>query len=168
MKANQLLFALFLLLSAAVFQLPAKQNETDRKQFEKVKAKAEAGDANSELELGLRYFNGEGVTKNKVEAVKWYLKAAEQNNHFAQYNLGNLYYNGDGVVKDYAEAVKWYRKAAEQNDVRAQSDLGLCYYFGNGVVKDEVEAYKWWLLAAGQGEERAKHNMVAIENKLTR
>src|SRR5437870_2557433 len=53
LKVNQLVFTLLLLLSAPVFQLPAQQIETDRKQVEEVKAKAEAGDANSQNQLGL-------------------------------------------------------------------------------------------------------------------
>jgi TPR repeat protein len=68
---------------------------------------------------------GQGVAKDEVEAVKWYRKAAEQNDAEAQYNLGLCYANGQGVAKDEAEAVKWYRKAAEQNDADAQYNLGL-------------------------------------------
>ena len=64
--------------------------------------------------LGNCYVNGEGVTKID-EAVKWYRKAAEQNDAEAQNDLGACYANGQGVAKDEAEAVKWYRKAAEQN-----------------------------------------------------
>ena len=61
------------------------------------------------------YDNGQGVAKDDAEAVKWYRKAAEQNDAWAQFNLGYCYANGQGVAKDKVEAVKWYRKAAEQN-----------------------------------------------------
>ena len=71
--------------------------------------------------------NGQGVAKDEVEAVKWYRKAAEQNDAEAQNNLGLCYANGQGVAKDEVEAVKWYRKAAEQNYAEAQYNLGLCY-----------------------------------------
>ncbi len=40
------------------------------------------------------------MTKDYVEAVKWYRKAAEQNHAVAQVNLGVCYANGNGVVKD--------------------------------------------------------------------
>jgi hypothetical protein len=53
MTANRLVFTLLLLSSAAVFQLAAQQTETDQKPVEEVKAKAEAGDADSEYQLGL-------------------------------------------------------------------------------------------------------------------
>src|SRR6266481_4879312 len=98
MKANELVLTVLFLLSAAVFQLPAQQNETDRKQLEEVKAKAEAGDADSEYRLGLCYYNGEGVAKDFSEAVKWFRKSAEQGFAQAQGYLGRCYLRGEGVT----------------------------------------------------------------------
>ena len=116
---------LFLLLIAAVFHLAAQQTTTDQKPIEEVKAKAEAGDANSQLELGLRYHNGEGVAKDQVEAVKWYRKAAEQNLAIAQFSLGVCYDKGEGVAKDYVEAYKWRLLAARQGDKNATKTLTM-------------------------------------------
>ena len=48
------------------------------------------------------------MTKDDVEAVKWYRRAAEQNDAMAQSNLGGCYAKGQGVAKDEMEAVKWY------------------------------------------------------------
>ena len=70
-----------------------------------------------------RYYHGEGVPKDYVEAAKWYRKAAEQELAIAQFNLGWIYENGEGVPKDMAEATKWYRKAAEQGDADAKEWL---------------------------------------------
>ena len=88
MKASRLIFTLLLASSVAVVQLAAQQTKADQKPIEEVKAKAEAGDAESQVELGLRYDKGEGVVKDHAEAAKWYRKAAEQNYAEAQYNLG--------------------------------------------------------------------------------
>ncbi len=68
---------------------------------------AEQNYAEAQYNLGVCYANGEGVTKDDVEAVKWYRKAAEQNYAEAQYILGVCYYIGEGVAKDYVEAYKW-------------------------------------------------------------
>src|SRR5438552_1017960 len=144
MKASRLIFTLLLASSVAVVQLAAQQTKADQKPIREVKAKAEAGDAESQVELGLRYDKGEGVPKDQVEAVKWYRKAAEQNHAEAQYNLGVCYAWGVGVAKDQVEAVKWLRKAAEQNDAKAQFAFGVCYANGTGVAKDYVEAVKWY------------------------
>src|SRR6266566_4148233 len=169
MKANRFLFTVLFLLSAAVFRLPAQQNEADRKVLAEIRAGADKGDAKAQYELGRAFFSGTlGMAKDEAEAVKWFRKAAEQNVADAQFSLGVCYANGRGVTKDDAEAVKWFRKAAEQNYARAQYNLGVCYDSGEGVAKDEVEAYKWWLLAAGQGNDDAKYNMTIVENKMSR
>ena len=169
MKANRFLFTVLFLLSAAVFRLPAQQNEADRKVLAEIRAGADKGDAKAQYELGRAFFSGTlGVAKDEAEAVKWFRKAAEQNVAAAQFSLGVCYANGRGVTKDDAEAVKWFRKAAEQNFADAQYNLGVCYDSGEGVAKDEVEAYKWWLLAAGQGNDDAKYNMTIVENKMSR
>ena len=169
MKTNQLLFTVLLLVTAAVFQLRAQQNEADRKVLAEIRAGADKGDAKAQYELGRAFFSGTlGVAKDEAEAVKWFRKAAEQNVADAQFSLGVCYAIGQGVTKDDAEAVKWFRKAAEQNLADAQYNLGVCYDSGEGVAKDEVEAYKWWLLAAGQGNDDAKYNMTIVENKMSR
>ena len=169
MKANRFLFTVLFLLSAAVFRLPAQQNEADRKVLAEIRAGADKGDAKAQYELGRAFFSGTlGVAKDEAEAVKWFRKAAEQNVADAQFSLGVCYANGQGVTEDDAESVKWFRKAAEQNFADAQYNLGVCYDGGEGVAKDEVEAYKWWLLAAGQGNDDAKYNMTIVENKMSR
>src|SRR5207244_13085113 len=99
MKASRLIFALLLASSVAVVQLAAQQTNADQKPIEEVKAKAEAGDAESEVELGLRYDKGAGVVKDHAEAAKWYRKAAEQNFAEGHYNLGVGDCKGEGVAK---------------------------------------------------------------------
>ena len=69
------------------------------------------------------YRIGIGIKEDKVEAVKWSRKAAEQGDADAQYNLGNCYGRGEGVEQDKAEAVKWYHKAAEQGNKNAKEAL---------------------------------------------
>ena len=69
------------------------------------------------------YYNGQGVTQDYSEAVKWFRKAAEQGYAAAQNNLGMCYKNGEGVTRDYSEAVKWYQKAAERGDQDAKDFL---------------------------------------------
>ena len=79
MRVKRLAFALLLLSSATVFQLAAQQSKADQRPIEEVKAKAEAGEAESQVEFGLRYDKGESVAQDHAEAAKWYRKAAEQN-----------------------------------------------------------------------------------------
>ena len=44
----------------------------------------------TQFNLGWRYENGRGITKNDEEAVKWYRKAAEQGNENAKNALKKL------------------------------------------------------------------------------
>jgi len=81
------------------------------------------GDAKAQYNLGLCYYNGNGVNKDMEKAVEWYLKAAEQGHAEAQYALGQCYYYSSGVNKDISKAVGWYRKAAEQGHAEAQMKL---------------------------------------------
>ncbi len=64
-----------------------------------------------------------GVSRDAVEAVRWYRMAANQGIAGAQSNLGECYRNGEGVRKDAVEAVRWYRMAADQGDAHAQINL---------------------------------------------
>lgn len=123
-----------------------------------LKVIAEQGDANAQFNLGYRYFHGDGVIEDDVEAVKWYHKAAAQGHAKAQVNLGICY----AIAGDDANAVDWYRKAADQGVAQAQLNLGQCYSKGEGVEKDEMEALKWYRKAALQGFAEAQHNLGVI------
>ena len=90
------------------------------------------------------------------QAVKQYMKAAEQGDANAQYNLGRCYADGEGVEKDQKKAVYWYTKAAEQELARAQNNLAICYENGEGVERDMKKAVYWYTKAAEQGHARAQ------------
>ena len=122
---KRLLFTLIALVAVATsFAQSAEQAAPDVSKLQKL---AEAGDAEAQFNLALFYEDGEGVTQDYAEAVKWWRLAAEQGDAQAQNNLGVCYENGEGVTKDLAEAVKWYRKAAQQGVSQAKvklNDLG--------------------------------------------
>lgn len=120
------------------------------------KAKAEKGDPEAQVILGVCYSIGNGVEKDFVQAVFWYRKAAQQGDAGGQILLGDSYYNGIGIEKDFVQAVYWYQKAAVQEDAEAQRKLGLCHDGGLGVTKNEVEGVKWYRKAAEQGDAHAQ------------
>lgn len=78
---------------------------------------AQKGDDRSQLELGFRYDEGNGVKKDHEKAVELYLKAEKQNNAMAQNNLGWAYHQGEGVKQDYAKAKEWYEKAIANKSI---------------------------------------------------
>jgi len=126
--------------------------------YTELKPLAEQGDAEAQWYLGVMCHDGQGVSQDYAEAVKWFRKAVEQGYAKAQYNLGVMYRRGHGVQQDNAEAVKWYRKAAEQGLTDAQFNLGVMYAEGQGIERDFVQAHMWFDLAAASGDSSAAKN----------
>ena len=141
-----------------------------------IRARAERGDADAQLLLGVLYAEGRGVPQDEAEAVRWFRRAAEQGNTGAgnadtQFSLGVLYAEGRGVPQDEAEAARWYCLAAEsdeagavvgslgQGNADAQFNLGVLYAEGRDVPQDYVEAVRWFRRAAEQGYARAQNNL---------
>ncbi len=53
--------------------------------------RAQAGDVQAQIELGMAYKEGEGVPKDLATARKWFLEAAGQGSADGQYNLATTY-----------------------------------------------------------------------------
>ena len=121
--------------------------------------KAEKGDAAAQNELGLAYYEGDGVEQDYETAVLWFEKSAGQGYAEGQDNLGDCYYYGKGVEQDYEKAVQWYAKAAEQGHAKAQNDLGYCCQEGKGVPQNYIKAVVWYMKAAEQGYASAQNNL---------
>lgn len=106
--------------------------------------------------LAMAYSMGDGVSKDDVEAHKWFLKAAKAGSAFSQYVTGNNYFNGIGVEENPNEAIKWFDQAARQGQPNAQFMMGQFYEFG----KEDIEkAKKMYYLAAEQGNKEAKQRL---------
>lgn len=117
--------------------------------------RAEAGEAEAQLQLGLRYATGDGLVQNDKEAAKWFERAARQGLAEAQYEYGLALLNGRGVVQDYRAAFEWIEKPALRGHAKAQYSLGELYRYGTGTVIDKARAYLWFNLAAAQGVDTA-------------
>ena len=80
----------------------------------------------SQFTLGVAYYHGDGVSIDKVEAIKWYRLAANQGiaqAQFNQFNLGVSYLKGDGVDIDKVEGLQWIKLAAENGYPHAITSL---------------------------------------------
>ena len=133
------------------------QDAEVRKAISELRPKADGGDARSQFTLGMLYdpmFGG----RDSAEAIRWYIKAAEQGFVQAQISLGGIYKNGRGVPKDYGEAAKWYGMAAGQDYTPAQRSLGDLYKDR----RDYREAAKWYRLAADRGDASAQFSLASM------
>jgi TPR repeat protein len=134
-------------------------------------AKANAGDAASQVLVGDGYATGKDVAQDYKQAAAWYHKAAEQTNVAGELHLAALYRDGaKGFPRDMEQAAAWYKRAAEQGDAGAQGALGLLYSMGQGVPHSDVEAYYWLDLAAavkGPNQEKYAANRQMIGTRIT-
>lgn len=161
------MFEALLLLVALTLAVPA----IAQSDYEATKARAEAGDAQAQYELGYMYHVDYETVRNYQEAAKWYRLAAEQGRADAQGMLGTLYWEGKGVVQNYQEAIKWKRLAASQGDALDQIILGTMYRDGVGTTQDNIRAYMWFSVASAQDgiwREGATHSRDTIIIKLSR
>src|SRR5512133_4234221 len=95
---------LLAIVSFLGFPAFARQGQAERQFFKETKAKADKGDAPSQLAVGRLYAAGMGVASDDAKAVKYYRKAAEQGLSQAQFQLGLQYAAGEGVKTDSTEA----------------------------------------------------------------
>lgn len=86
------------------------------------RAAAEGGNADAQYYTGVMYADGQGVERNYAEAVKWYEKAAAQNQPDALVALARLRVLGLGVEADPAKAVELYGRAAKAYPPGEQRD----------------------------------------------
>ena len=61
--------------------------------------------------MGWMYEHGEGVVKDKMQALQWYRFAAEQGHPLACDKMAHFYDAGIVVAQDKDEAVRWFRRA---------------------------------------------------------
>lgn len=112
--------------------------------------------------LGLKYYKGSGVARDKHLSFVCFEHAARKGLLDAQYRVGMAYDNGDGVLADKYAAFKWYLKAAERGHAKAQMCVGYAYRNGEGCEESVREAFKWYLKAAEQDESTAQNNLAMM------
>jgi len=121
--------------------------------------RAEAGNAQAMLDLGLDYYDGKGVPKDDKQALLWSRQAAEAGSPLGMARVGWMYDQGYGAEKDYKQAFSWYRKAAEAGNAPGMTGLGWMYKEGLGVAQDYKQAVYWSRRAAEAGDVQGMINL---------
>lgn len=117
--------------------------------FDDLLARAEQGDAKAQVVLGDAYLGrafqtGVTVKPDPSEALRWFLRAADQNNVDALLELGTGYESGFFGPKNAGKATEYYRRAAELGDTSAAADLVHLYLEGaDGLPRNFDEAAHW-------------------------
>jgi len=115
-----------------------------------LKALAENGDAEAQVELANRYNDGKrGFDKNAIASFSWMLKASYSGDAHAQNFTASKYHYGKGVAKDEAKAAYWLRKSAENGNKFAQfqlhKELEGRTYFVWGIFDKNLKEAEYWL-----------------------
>jgi hypothetical protein len=119
--------------------------------LQRIEALANGGNAKAAVILGVKYLDGDGVSRSEQDAARWLERAAKAGEPVAQYRLGTLYQRGAGVVQDETKALHWYEAAANQGNRKAMHNLGVFYAEGRGTTQDYEKAASWFLRAANTG-----------------
>lgn len=75
---------------------------------------ANSGNIYSQYRLGRMYADNEYIPADYVEAMKWFVKAADQGDRMANISLAFMYKDGrKGIAKDKIKVDKYAKKACE-------------------------------------------------------
>ena len=107
--------------------------------------------------------------KEYAQALKWFMRAAENGHPTSQYNIGKIYYKGLLGTFDFPNALKWFIGAAKRGSDEANNMLGVMYEEGKGVTQSYDTAYEYYLVAANAGNAAAQYNIGCLieQNKIT-
>ena len=95
--------------------------------FDEFHKLAESGHQGAEFMLGVMYFQGEGIGRNKSLAAVWFHKSALKGHKGAQLAFGSIHIRGVGVNQDLYEAYRWLSLAlaSPSKDISSKADLLL-------------------------------------------
>lgn len=157
---------------------PLKQTlEQATDSIKNVLAKAQAGDAVAQNEVGGWYYRGRHVNQNYKEALQWWTKSANQGNAQAIGNMALCYQTGNGIEADSLKASQLYIKSLEKGNTTLLSRLNdeakggsvfssmllaHCYQNGKGVKKDVSKAVPYLEIAAKKNNVTAQRDLGMI------
>jgi len=94
----------------------------------------------------LYYFGAEGIPKNHIKAIEYFIKAVslDKEDYLSNYYLGIAYLRGESIEKDYEKAFSYFETAVQSGQPAA---LGCIeYMFDKGLVKNNKykTAHEWF------------------------
>jgi TPR repeat protein len=128
---------------------------------------ADQGYYQSQYNLGIMLFNGEGGKENHYLARVYFKLAADQGYADAQYMLGTMLYNAEGGKENHYLAREYFKLAADQGFTNALYSLGAMLYNGDGGEKNIIQARKMLELAVKQSHPTAADLLKLILNDNT-
>ncbi|KAF9901211.1 hypothetical protein EC991_006410 [Linnemannia zychae] len=109
--------------------------------------RASQGNADDQVALGDQYREGRKVCRDYIEAMHWYLMAAEQDHMQAQFMVGVLYFQRE----PFERLICLNRGDGHGDSVQVDKSIPF----------DDFKALEWFLKAASQGLADAQFGVVA-------
>lgn len=123
--------------------------------------------------LGCLYYNKENTEKHDLKkAYEWFVKAADQDQPYAQFNLGRMYQNSEYVAQNVDTAQEYYKKALDgflamekESEDNNEPDGGLLYKIGSmyknglGTAPDVDKAIEYFRRSAELNDPNAQFEM---------
>jgi hypothetical protein len=127
---RQYVFSQFLIGYAGLLQSQQAASQPNKSPTEKsvpevtaisrLAAQAEAGNVESQFQLGEMYRKGAGLQQDLHKAAKLIEAAAMAGYGEAEFSMGEMCEAGEGILQDYVSAHAWYNLAALHGVQRAQ------------------------------------------------
>jgi TPR repeat protein len=132
--------------------------------IEACRARAEAGDAAAQYDMGLLLVQGEFVERDEPGAFVWFSRAHENGDREATASVAGMLYRGMGVEPDQERAMALYIQAADAGVRAARLEIALAHYHGNGVEHDEAKGMALLRALADEGYVPAQRQLNRLAN----
>lgn len=123
-----------------------------------LKTAANLGNTSAQYMLAMAQRDGEIVSKNDEESMKWLIKSAEAGYAQSQYELAVCYDFGDFIELNPVKAAFYYRKAADQGVTGAMVNLACLLEGDRGIETNYEEMLYWYRRAAENGHSLGQSN----------
>ncbi|ESQ87731.1 hypothetical protein ABAC460_18835 [Asticcacaulis sp. AC460] len=123
----------------ATYTFTVYQQETEAQTIARVTAEAQAGNAQSQYNLGRIYYTGYGVARDMTAARTWFCTAALQDHPPAKAQCAAMMDNGQGGPEDAPLARSYARDAATKGDPYGEA-LYAFYTIGDRVAAGDMSA----------------------------
>jgi TPR repeat protein len=98
----------------------------------------------------------------RLEAIRYYLDAADRGHAGAMNDLAGMFEYGVGVPKNLATALEWYEKAAQFGHAGAMIHMGQLSEDGLEIPQDFANARQWYEKAAALGNAASMNNLADL------
>ena len=125
------------------------------------------GDARAQYNLAIMYRDGLGVEQDDVEALSYFIQAAEGGHMLARYAVGLAFRYGIGSEMDADTAIYYFTEAALQGHALSPVEIGAIYFYGKAIPKNLVASHFWWSLARDRNAPGAAENMALLGREMS-